>query len=81
MKDAYDVVVVGAGPAGAMAAQEAAVRGASVLLVEKRPAVGVPVRCAEGIVTRDLLEFVRPDPKWVSATIRRAGRQEFSDLR
>ncbi len=72
MKDAYDVVVVGAGPAGAMAAQEAAVRGASVLLVEKRPAVGVPVRCAEGIVTRDLLEFVRPDPKWVSATIRRA---------
>ncbi|MDV0442833.1 NAD(P)/FAD-dependent oxidoreductase [Methanorbis rubei] len=72
MKDAYDVVVVGAGPAGAMAAREAAVCGASVLLVEKRPAVGAPVRCAEGIVTRDLLEFTTPDPKWISAVIRRA---------
>ncbi|MDU9375975.1 hypothetical protein McpSp1_05590 [Methanocorpusculaceae archaeon Sp1] len=72
MNDAYDVVVVGAGPAGAMAAKEAAARGASVLLVEKRPAVGSPVRCAEGIVTKDLLEFVTPDPKWVSAVIKRA---------
>ena len=31
----YDVVVVGAGPAGAIAAREAARRGASVLLVER----------------------------------------------
>ena len=72
MKEAYDVVVVGAGPAGSMAAQAAAVRGSSVLLVEKRPAVGAPVRCAEGIVTADLAEFMDPDPKWVSTVIRKA---------
>jgi flavin-dependent dehydrogenase len=33
--DAWDVVVVGAGPAGAVAARETARRGASVLLVDK----------------------------------------------
>lgn len=72
MKDAYDVLVIGGGPAGAMAAKAAAEAGLSVLLVEKRPAIGVPVRCAEGIVTSDLTRFARPDPKWVSAVIRRA---------
>lgn len=72
MKEAYDVVVVGAGPAGSMAARAAAERGASVLLVEKRPAIGAPVRCAEGIVTTDLAEFLEPNPKWISTVIRKA---------
>ncbi|HJK16341.1 MAG TPA: NAD(P)/FAD-dependent oxidoreductase, partial [Methanocorpusculum sp.] len=72
MRDAYDVIVIGAGPAGSMAAHAAALRGASVLLVEKRPAIGAPVRCAEGIVTADLTEFMDPDPKWVSTVIRTA---------
>ena len=72
MRDAYDVIVIGAGPAGSMAAHAAALRGASVLLVEKRPAIGAPVRCAEGIVTADLTEFMNPDPKWVSTVIRKA---------
>lgn len=72
MKEAYDVIVVGAGPAGSMAAHAAAARGASVLLVEKRPAIGAPVRCAEGIVTADLAEFMDPDPKWISTVIKKA---------
>ena len=72
MRDEYDVSVIGAGTAGSMAAHAAALRGASVLLVEKRPAIGAPVRCAEGIVTADLTEFMDPDPKWVSTVIRKA---------
>lgn len=42
-----DFVVVGAGPGGSMAAKTLAEKGAKVLLVEKRPEIGVPVRCAE----------------------------------
>jgi digeranylgeranylglycerophospholipid reductase len=42
-----DVLVVGAGPAGSAAARAAARQGVSVLLVERRRRVGVPVRCAE----------------------------------
>ncbi|MFQ5974812.1 MAG: NAD(P)/FAD-dependent oxidoreductase [Candidatus Hydrothermarchaeales archaeon] len=44
----YDVVVVGAGPGGSMAAKCLADKGIDVLLVEKRPEIGTPVRCGEG---------------------------------
>ena len=49
MKNDYDVVVVGAGPAGTSTARWAARNGASVLVVEKRQEIGSPVRCGEGI--------------------------------
>lgn len=72
MKPEYDLLVVGGGPGGALAAMTAAERGLRVGLVEKRAAIGVPVRCAEG-VGRDLLkEFTDPDPAWISAEIEHA---------
>ena len=49
MKRDYDVVVVGAGPAGSMTAKWAAKKGAKVLMIEKRQEIGSPVRCGEGI--------------------------------
>lgn len=67
MKSKYDVLVIGGGPAGALAARTAAEKGLSACLVEKRPAIGVPVRCAEGIGREGLAEFTRPDPKFISA--------------
>jgi len=45
----YDIIVVGAGPAGSMTAKFAAKNGAKVLMVEKRQEIGSPVRCGEGI--------------------------------
>ena len=45
--DRYDVVVVGAGPAGSLAARAAAESGASTLLVDQRPELGHPVQCGE----------------------------------
>jgi len=45
----YDIVVVGAGPAGSMTAKSAAKNGARVLMIEKRQEIGSPVRCGEGI--------------------------------
>lgn len=47
--ETWDVLVVGAGPAGASAALSAAGHGAKVLLVERRRTVGLPVQCAEYI--------------------------------
>jgi geranylgeranyl reductase family protein len=44
---AFDVLVVGLGPAGATAAAEAACRGARVLAVDRRRVAGEPVQCAE----------------------------------
>lgn len=42
-----DVLVVGSGPAGSMTARYAAKAGVSVMMLERRPEVGVPVRCGE----------------------------------
>ncbi len=57
MRDNYDIVVVGAGPAGSSAAREAAKRGISVLLIEKDKSVGIPVLCAEGTTTEGMERF------------------------
>ena len=45
--DHYDVVVVGAGPAGSLAARAAAENGATTLLLDHRPELGHPVQCGE----------------------------------
>ncbi len=69
-KDHYDVIVVGAGPAGSTTARYAAKGGASVLLLEKDREVGVPVRCAEGVGARGLARTVdKVEPNWIAATI------------
>ena len=72
MKQNYDLLVIGGGPGGAVAARTAAEKGFSVCMVEKRPAIGVPIRCAEGIGKDVLSEFITPDSKFISAEIKRA---------
>lgn len=65
----YDVVVVGAGPAGSMAAKTAAELGLNVLLVEKRQEIGTPVRCAEGVSRENIERFFEVDKKWIAAEV------------
>ncbi|MDW7731894.1 MAG: NAD(P)/FAD-dependent oxidoreductase [Methanolobus sp.] len=43
--DSYDIIVVGAGPAGSTAAMYAAERDMSVLLVDKKKDIGTPLQC------------------------------------
>ena len=65
MREKYDIVVVGAGPAGSMAARAAAREGASVLLFDKRRELGVPVQCGEALNEDVLKELdIRLDPRW-----------------
>lgn len=71
---AVDVVVVGAGPAGSVAAWEAkrAAPELDVVLLERDAAVGMPVRCAEGVGDAGLREFAAPDgAPWVARRITR----------
>jgi len=49
MNDTYDVVVVGAGPAGCMTAKTCAEKGLDVIMLEKDAEIGTPKRCAEGL--------------------------------
>jgi digeranylgeranylglycerophospholipid reductase len=71
MDQKFDCIIVGAGPAGSMAAKTLAESGISVLLVEKHPQIGVPLACAEAISCSGLDRFVEPDPEWISTRIHR----------
>lgn len=70
MKSEYDIVVIGAGPAGSIAAKTAAQKGLDVLLIEKRQEIGDPVRCAEGISKIWLRKHIEPDHRWICADVK-----------
>jgi digeranylgeranylglycerophospholipid reductase len=76
VKSEYDVVVVGAGPAGSIAAKTAARKGLDVLLIEKRQEIGDPVRCAEGVSKVWLRKHIEPDMRWICADLK--GSRIFS---
>jgi len=73
----HDIIVVGAGPAGSVAAQNAAAES-DVLLIEKRPEIGAPVRCAEAVPLVEtpsvfhtsFEKYVKPDRKWVASEVK-----------
>ena len=70
MVDRYDVIVVGAGPAGSLTARYAAAGGARTLLIVKRQEIGSPVRCGEGIARHFLDECaIAYDKKWVAQEV------------
>lgn len=68
----YDVIVVGAGPAGSTAAYHAAAGGMNVLLLEKHNQIGVPVCCAEAVTKPGLKLLLEPRASWIAAEIDRA---------
>ncbi|MFA4838464.1 MAG: NAD(P)/FAD-dependent oxidoreductase [Candidatus Neomarinimicrobiota bacterium] len=71
MKDRYDVLVIGGGPAGTTAARFAALNGVSVALIERDREIGVPVRCAEGVSDTGLKKIIDINPNWIAATVRK----------
>lgn len=72
-KNKYEIVIVGAGPAGSTAARYAAENGADVLLIDKRQELGVPVQCGEALSEEVLDELdIEPDPRWAVNKIDKA---------
>jgi len=65
----YDIIVVGAGPAGSMAAMSAASAGKRVCLLERKPKAGTPVRCGEGVGFKGLTLSIEPRPEWIKSTL------------
>ncbi len=68
----YDVVVVGAGPVGAIAAKYAAKNGARTLLIEEHAGIGSPVQCTGLISTASLAECEIEEGNFVLAKMKGA---------
>lgn len=68
-----DVIVIGGGPAGGLAARQLARKGLSVLLLEEHSEVGRPVHCA-GLIGIDGLRDagVHPKPSVVAVKVSRS---------
>ncbi|MEW6347445.1 MAG: NAD(P)/FAD-dependent oxidoreductase [Thermodesulfobacteriota bacterium] len=55
-----DILVVGAGPAGSMAARTAASLGADTLLIDAKPRIGEQPHCAEFVPHRLFVDYTLP---------------------
>jgi len=67
----WDVIVVGAGPAGNMAAQELAKRGMKTLVIDRKQQIGPPKRCGEGLSMRWVkIGRLKPNPRWALQEIK-----------
>ena len=64
-KQEWDVIVIGAGPGGLIAARQAAKKGLKTLCIDRKQEIGTPVRCGEGLGSVWMkfadLEY---DPSW-----------------
>ncbi len=72
----YDTIVVGAGPAGAMASITIAEQG-EVLLLDKKKTIGIPNHCGEGI-SQYVLDFLKisSSQEWIVKKVK-GGRLIF----
>jgi digeranylgeranylglycerophospholipid reductase len=66
----YNLIIIGAGPAGSMAAKTAAELDLSVLIVESRLQIGVPVQCAEGVSEKQLDKLIDVKPRHIAKKIK-----------
>lgn len=65
-----DVLVVGLGPGGLIAARDFAKQGFTVLGIDRKQDIGSPKRCAEGVSDEGLAHCgIDPDPAWAYGRI------------
>jgi len=71
MPNKYDVIIIGAGPAGLLAALETVKAGLKTLLIEKDAQVGQPLNCAEGVPCQSFENILAVRPHWIKSRINR----------
>ncbi len=72
-KEAVDIAVIGAGPAGLIAAREAARKGAEVIVLEEHEEIGVPSHCAGLLNVEGLKRIgITPEKSFIQSEIRGA---------
>ena len=61
----FDVIIVGAGPAGLYTSEKLANKNLNVLCVDKKQEIGVPKRCGEGLGLNWMNKLgIEPDKRW-----------------
>ncbi len=61
----FDVIIVGAGPAGLVAARDCAKAKLAVLLLDRKQEIGAPKRCAEGLSLSWFKRLkLKPNKEW-----------------
>ena len=84
MTKAPDVIVVGAGPSGLLAAEAASSKGARVLVLEEHDEIGKPIKCSGVISASGLKKLnISPKPSFILNKVRGArfhspGGEQFS---
>ncbi len=68
-KPLYDVAVVGAGPAGCVAARVAAKSGLDTIIFDSRKQIGIPVQCGEYLPTPEEMRNLLPSSPRVSRLV------------
>jgi digeranylgeranylglycerophospholipid reductase len=69
VKNDYDLIIIGAGPAGSAAAFTAAEKGISVLLLEEHDEIGVPLSCAEGLSRSTIADYLDIEQEWIAQNL------------
>jgi len=67
--ESFDIIIVGAGPAGSSAALTAAKEGSSVLLLEEHPQIGIPLQCAEGLSRSTIKDYLDIKSEWTAVSL------------
>jgi digeranylgeranylglycerophospholipid reductase len=55
----YGIIIIGAGPAGLMAARELNQHNINFLIIDSKKGIGLPLKCGEGIREKEFIEFFK----------------------
>jgi geranylgeranyl reductase family protein len=67
----YDIIVIGAGPAGLYLTKLTEKLGLKTLVIEEHPSIGKPMACS-GLVSTNLDQFLKIDDSWVDHRVKGA---------